>query len=126
MDGGSLRPAALSWAAPGLLFDEHVGRPRALGGRRVGPDARQISRRRCDRGRCHGDAERRAGTVRSKRRRARTERALGRDGRAMDGMESLARHAGFDMALVSSHPHDHRHLPDLSLAGRALSYFQAT
>ena len=125
LDGRRLCAAALSWAAPGLLFDEHVERVRALGSRRVGQNVRQIARRRRGRRRSHRYDERRVCRVHFIRG-AHSEWSLGDDGCALDGLESLAGHARFNLALISSDAHRHRPLAHRSLADGALSCFQAT
>src|SRR5436190_208846 len=67
LDGGDLRPAPLSWATPGLLFDEHVERACALGSRCLESNAGQIARRRCNRRRLYWDPERDSCAVHFKR-----------------------------------------------------------
>ena len=45
MDGRYFCAAALFGATTGLLFDEYVERPCAVGGRCMGPDASEATRR---------------------------------------------------------------------------------
>src|SRR5262249_10947771 len=92
---------ALSGATAGLLFDEHVERVRALGGCCVGPDTSGTTCRRCNRCRARWHYNRNGGTL-SCRRDARPERKFGGDGRALDGLESVARYARCNMAYIST------------------------
>src|SRR5262249_6487059 len=59
-------------------------------------------------------------------RRARFERKLGNDARALDGLEGIARHACFSLAGVVAIAGNNRWLAPPFLAGRALLCFQTT
>ena len=97
LDGRRFRPAALSGTTAGLLFDEYVERVCALGSHGLGPDATMLRAAGAiavgviGSDPCGGSALRCA-------RRARFERKLGNDGRALDRLESIARHAHVSVA----------------------------
>src|SRR5438093_1309764 len=54
LDGGGFYSAAVSGTTAGLLFDDHVGRIRALGGGCMGANTAGFTRRRCNRRRTRG------------------------------------------------------------------------
>ena len=56
---------------------------------------------------------------------ARSERKLGSNGCALDGLEGVARYASFHMAGISTFDRGIWHLADLFVAGSPLLYFQA-
>src|SRR5437879_8626293 len=86
LDGCCLYPATVSGTTPGLLFNDHVERIRALGGRRVGPNTAKVTRGRCNRCRPGRYHNRGSGNLYC-RRGARSEWKLGDYGRTLDGLE---------------------------------------
>src|SRR5437899_4213989 len=103
----SFCPAALSGTTAGLLFDEYVERVCALGGSRMGPDATEVARRGRNRRGSHWH-DQRHGDILPCRCRALFERKLGDDGRTLDGLDSITRHAHVSMAGLTAIGGDYR------------------
>ena len=125
LDGCCLYSAAVSGTTPGLLFNDHVERIRALGGRRVGSNTAEATRRRCNRcrpGRYHN----RGNGVLYCRRGVRSEWKLGNYGRALDGLEGITGHARCDLARISTFGCDLWRVARFSVAGSPVLHFQAT
>ena len=85
LDGRGFCPAPLFGSTAGLLLDEYVERPCALGCSCMGPNAAEIAGRGCHRSWSYR-SDKRDGSVLPRRRRARFGRRLGDNGRALDGM----------------------------------------
>ena len=124
LDGRGFYSTAVSGPTPGLLFNEHVERIRAVGSRCIGEDTAGVTCRRCNRCRTrrHDD---RGGGILSCRRGPRSERKLGNNGRALDRLEGVARYASFNMAGISTFGCGLWHVAHLFVAGSPVPYFQA-
>jgi len=125
LDGRCFYPAAISWTTPGLLFNDHVERICALGGRRVGSNTAEVTRRRCNRCRPGRHYNRGSGIL-SRRRGTRSEWKLGDDGRALDGLEGITRHARCDLAGISTFGCNLWRVARFPFAGSPVLHFQAT
>src|SRR5438552_13981037 len=99
LDGCCLYSAAVSGTTPGLLFNDHVERIRALGGRRMGSNTAEATRRRCNRcrpGRYHN----RGNGVLNGSAGVGPEWKLGTYGRALDALEGITGDAGCDLVRI--------------------------